>query len=266
MTGSPNPPAEPEASPETTGGSTPQPVSSTFADQMAWQQAASRGPSPFRAATTRTRVLVGLLWASLAISLFACAIDAWGWLAIDSFLAGRTTVDDLDRFDGLHAASGLAEVAIFIATAIAWLVWQSRTVDNEASLGIGPSPWSPAVSIVWWFVPIANLVQPYRIHRDVYVRYLGAPAVADRLVLWWWLAYLGSSLLANVAGRVWLALDTLEGLQSGLILWFIADLAGAIAVFPAVALVSRIQRRSDALASASAGPPAPAPAPSAAAS
>jgi hypothetical protein len=240
------------------------PTPPTFADQMAWQQAATRGPSPFRAATTRAKVLVGLLWVSLAISLIACAIDVWGWLEIDSFLAGRATIDDLERFDGLHAASGLAEVAVFIATAIAWLAWQSRTVDNEAPLGIGPSPWSPAMSMIWWFVPIANLVQPYRIHRDVYARYFGGPGAPDSLVLWWWLAYLGSSLVTNVAGRVWQGLDTLEGLQSGLILWFIADLATAIAAVPAITLVSGIQRRSDALASASDGPPESAPAPTAA--
>jgi Domain of unknown function (DUF4328) len=257
MTVSPEPPAEP-ATP------TPGPPT-TFADQMTWQQAASRGPSPFRTATTRAKVLLGLLWANLVLSLMACAIDVWGWWLIDGFLPGRSTVEDLERFDGVHAAAGLAETALFIATAIAWLAWQSRTVDNEAPLGIGPSRWSPAASIVWWFVPFANLVQPYRIHRDMYGRYLGGAGVAAGLVLWWWLAYLASSLLANGAGRLWLAVETLEGLQSGLVLWFVADLATAIAVFPAVMLVSRIQRRSEVLASSVDAPSSP-PAPSAAAS
>jgi hypothetical protein len=180
-------------------------------------------------------------------------------LTIDSFLAGRASVSDLETFDSLHANGAVAETVIFGATIVAWLAWQWRTIDNEARLRIGPSPWSPAMSIVWWFVPFANLVQPYRIHRDMYVRYVGPRA---GVVLLWWLAYIGSSLMLNFAGRVWLALETLDGLQSGLILWFVADLASALAVFPAVALVSRIQRPSEELGSTIERSPVSTPGPS----
>ena len=184
------------------------------------------------------------LWVNFAASLIACAISVWGWLSIDAFLRGDAAVEDLDAFDMANATIGFLEVAVFIVAAIAWLAWQSRTIDNEHALGIGPSPWSPARAIIWWFVPIANLFQPYRIHRDVYVRYHGA-GVSVTIVQVWWALWLVSNILSNVAGRLWLTLETLEGLQTGLVVWVIADALSALLVLPAVALVRRIQRQAD---------------------
>jgi hypothetical protein len=183
---------------------------------------------------------------SLAVSTIAAAINIWGWLTLEAYDSGQASDADLERFDAVFGGFGLMETGVFILTAIAWLAWQSRTIDNEAPLGIGPSPWSPAMSIVWWFIPFANLVQPYRIHRDMWIRYVGATGV--RLVLWWWVAYLGSSLITNAAGRIWLAAETLEAVKVGLLIWLVADVANALAVFPALRLVTRIQRGAESLA------------------
>ncbi len=250
----------PQGQPEPGTSSTASPP--TFAERLAQQERVVKGEQAargvqgtYRSGGRRANSLVALLWASLATSLIASAINIWGWLVIDAYVAGRGSVADLDTFDIVFAGFGLVETVVFIATAIAWLAWQSRTIDNEGPLRIGPSPWSPAMSIVWWFVPFANLVQPYRIHRDMWTRYVGSTGVG--LVLWWWIAYLASSVITNIAGRVWLAADTIDAVQAGLLVWLVADVTSAIAVFPAVALVNRIQRQADLRAATPTGPPEP---------
>jgi hypothetical protein len=221
----------------------------TYADRLVQQgrsHEAQQGLRPYRSGATRAKVLVALLWISFASSVIACAMNVWGWLTIESFLAGGATIEDLESFDVAFGGYAFVEIGIFIATAVAWLAWQYRTIDNEAPLGIGPSPWRPAVSVIWWFVPFANLVQPYRIHRDVWRRHLGANGSA--LVLVWWITWIVSSIVSNIAGRIWLVVETLDTIQVGLIVWLVADILTAISALPAIALVNRIQRGADALA------------------
>jgi hypothetical protein len=239
--------------PEVQAGTHPTTPAPSYADRLVQQeraiqgdQATRRAQGPYRSGRTRAKALVALLWVSFAASLIASATNIWGWLTLDAYGAGRASVADLETFDAVFAGYGLVETGIFIAAAIAWLAWQSRTIDNEGPLRIGPPPWSPAMSIVWWFVPFANLVQPYRIQRHMWTSYVGVAGVG--LVLWWWITYLGSSIVTNAAGRLWLIADTIDTLQTGLLVWLVADVVGAVSVFPAVALVTRIQRGADALA------------------
>jgi hypothetical protein len=192
--------------------------------------------------------LIGALWLNFAVSIGAGAIDLWGVQVIDAFGADRATIDDLDRFDAVFAVYGFVEIVIYVTAVVAWLAWQSRTVENESPIGIGPSPWSPRRSMGWWFVPFANLVQPYRIHRDIYRRHHSGDGTNIGLVKVWWAAWLLASILTNAAGRLWLRADSLNDLQAGLAFWLIADIASALLVFPAVALVRRIQDRAEELA------------------
>jgi hypothetical protein len=205
-------------------------------------------PSAFRSASRRAKVLVGLLWLNLISSVSACAIDLWGMQTIGAFLEDRATIADLELFDTVFAISGILDSAVFVLAAIAWLAWESRTVDNESPLGIGPSPWTPASSIGWWFVPFANLVQPYRVMRDVYRRYHAGDRTPIRIVKVWWALWLVSAFLTNLAGRLWLGLDSLNELKDGLAIWLVADLASLALVFPAVKLVRAIQDRADQIA------------------
>lgn len=205
-------------------------------------------PSAFRPATRRANILIGLLWLNLVSSLSACVIELWGMQTIGAFLEDRATIADLERFDTVFAMSGFLDAAVFVLAAIAWLAWESRTVDNESPLGIGPSPWTPGWAIGWWFIPFANLVQPYRIMRDVYRRHHAGAGTGIGTVKVWWALWLISSIITNLASRLWLILENLNDIQAGLALWLIADLVSLALVIPAVKLVRSIQDQADQIA------------------
>jgi Domain of unknown function (DUF4328) len=115
------------------------------------------------------------------------------------------------------------------------------------------------MAIAWWFLPFANLVVPYLVHRDIYERYHRGLGVGAGFVLLWWLVYIGSGIFGTIVGNVWQAAVTFAELQSGLTLYVVSGLVDAISAVIAIVLVRRIQGRADVLAIS--GPPEAVPVP-----
>jgi hypothetical protein len=218
-----------------------------------------RRPSPFRSAGTRARLLVGLLAANVALAIIGAAISAWGKVVIADFEAGTAGIPDLDRFDAVFGFDSTIDLVAFVAAGVAWLAWSSRTVDNEDGLGIGPSQVTPALAIAWWFLPIANLVMPYLIHKEIYQRYHRGLLVGTGIVTLWWLVYIGCNLFGFFVAGTWAAAITFPELQFGLTLYVVYGLATAMSGVIAITMVRRIQARADFLAVS--GPPVPLPLP-----
>lgn len=215
--------------------------------------------SPFRSAGTRARVLLALLGMNLVIGVLTALHALQGKGLMASYVEGTATDAELEAFDTLFASSGIVESGLFIVTAITWLAWQSRSVDNIGALGVGPSKFTPRWSIGWWFLPFANLVMPYRVHRDLQRRY--QVALAGGLVMAWWLLYLAMSIVSNAAGRIWLAAESYDEVQAGLTLWAVSSGLTVVAAFLAIIVVRRFQAAADVLAAGVARAPIPAPEP-----
>jgi hypothetical protein len=207
---------------------------------------------PFRSAATRSRWLLVLLAINLVVAIVSAVISLSGKGALAAFEAGEAGLTRLESFDAAFSINGQVELVVYIAAAIAWLAWQSRTIDNEAPLGIGPSKYTPRWGIGWWFVPFANLVMPYLVHRDIHERYSGGVRSDRWLVASWWLVFILGGIASNVVGRVWLAAESLDELQSGLTLWVLSDLVAALSALLAILLVRRIQALADGHAAAQA--------------
>jgi hypothetical protein len=209
-------------------------------------------PRPFRSAAARARWLLVLLAINLAVAIVSVMIALSGKGALAAFEAGEAGLTRLESFDSAFAITGQVELLVYLAAAIAWLAWQSRTIDNEAPLGLGPSRYTPRWSIGWWFVPFANLVMPYLVHRDIDARYSGGVRSDRWLLTGWWIVFIVGGIISNVVGRIWLAAESIEELQSGLTLWVVSDLVGALSAVLAILLVRQIQSRAAGIAAAQA--------------
>lgn len=183
-----------------------------------------------------------------ALGAVAFLQDLTGFGILDAAAAGTLTEADADAFDSLFATIGQAQLVAYLACAVAFLAWLSRSVDNVERLGGGKPAFTPTMSIVWWFIPFANFVMPYQVVADLYRRMAPVERISTLIVLGWWLLFLGGNIVSNVAGRVWTGGNDFASLQTGLQLYAISDLTDPIAAILAIRIVLSVQRWADARA------------------
>lgn len=71
---------------------------------------------------------------------------------------------------------------VWLATTIFFLIWQYRLRLNYDSLGVRAMAHSPAMNVVWWFVPVANWFMPYMVLQELWrAGAAGAPEEGPRL-------------------------------------------------------------------------------------
>lgn len=152
----------------------------------------------YRSGGRRAQITAILLGVVAFFALLSMIHEGSGLTLVDDIRAGIDREKDLAVFT--QSSAGLARIYLGVAaaSAIAFLMWLSRTVDNVPVLAAGRPPATPLESIGWWFVPFANLVRPYQIVRDLHDRMaIGDSTGGGWIVLGWWLAFLaGNAILA----------------------------------------------------------------------
>lgn len=145
----------------------------------------------YRSGHTRSRVITILLGLIAFIALFSVIQDGQGFGVIEDAKMGLLFPGEAAAYDTGVAHLSTASLALSLVAAIAFLAWLSRTVDNAPVLRAGIPSVTPRWSIGWWFVPIANLVKPYQIVRDIHDRMgLSGLSRGDWIVLAWWITFL----------------------------------------------------------------------------
>jgi len=92
-------------------------------------------------------------------------------------------------------ASPLLLVAILlgrIPIRLLWLLWSGSVAVNARVLGSTDAP-SRVSMVVWWWVPLANWVMPYRKMRRLMtsLAWFGEQGPERPLLRWWWLGVVG---------------------------------------------------------------------------
>jgi hypothetical protein len=97
---------------------------------------------------------------------------------------------------GIQAMSALASL-LTLGTIITWLVWQHRAQRNLWAIGVPGLRFTPGWAVGWWFIPFANLVQPLRAMKELWLasgpdttglEWRGRPT--PPLLPLWWSAYI----------------------------------------------------------------------------
>lgn len=134
---------------------------------------------------------------SLAAGIILCALLSGALSSVLAWQAWQAGVPpDLRQEEALVAAQGLAQLICALLTLI-WLPLGIRQVQyaGAADLSVGP-----VGSVLWWFVPVANLVMPAKAVAELRKAALdpgdwqavgGSPLIAS-----WWTCWI----LAGLAG------------------------------------------------------------------
>lgn len=114
-------------------------------------------------------------------------------------------------------------VILLLATIIIFGMWIYRAAANVVAAEIEGFEYSPGWSVGWHFVPVANLFKPFQAMRQIYNASLGARGILNQghaLLTIWWITWLTSNFLNNIATRLELRATSIDDLQ-------VASLVGA---------------------------------------
>jgi hypothetical protein len=146
--------------------------------------------------------------------------------------------------DTVEAIDSWQSILAFVA-GVSLIIWLSRFVDNVPALGGGTPKRSPRRVIVYWLLPILNVVFLPLVLNDVARRQSRDGAGHRALILIWWLLFVfplislvwGVPVVLDVAGTDWV--------RNVLILGIIERLAFAAQAVVTIVMVRRLQRDED---------------------
>lgn len=191
-------------------------------DDDVWAEPAARveGPPGTWPIRSLTSVLVVCQWLLIAFHLLAVGLEFATYQLNPLALVDLNTVEPDDAAGALAASYWLAAfvlVALQLAFVPVWWWWHVRAAHNQQALGTSLQ-YSPGMHAAGWVIPIASLYIPYWAMSELHTAATGTPARSYGV---WWAAYLGGSLLSNVASR---AADNSATLELSVYL----ELAGAV--------------------------------------
>ena len=204
---------------------------------------------------------VTVVFVIMAVVCGVAVVSDWlEWQLMDRIIAGEEVTDaEATANDNRQGAIGLVQLALTIAAAVVFIRWLHAAYRNLEVVAPAEKRYSPGWAIGSWFVPIMNLFRPKQMVNDVWRAGGGDSddAKPGLLLLGWWLLWLTSSFMVNVAGRSYMNADTPEELRTGTILYFFGDAMQAISAVLAILVVRRGTERLDARAAAAPPPSAP---------
>jgi hypothetical protein len=193
---------------------------------------------PTRTVAKVAQILLGLIaWVAAVFT----AVLAQGFSFVDRF----STLSDAEISSWINTmdAVGNVQTLLTLAAAVAFLVWQYRTVANAPLLWAGVPRFGAGASVVWWFIPFANFVLPYVVIRELWRRLrlkmdgYGAP------VGFWWLTYFAAQ-ASSLAGGL-LPITGLDSVRQLVVAGVVSEILGVIAAVLAILVVRRIQAAAD---------------------
>jgi uncharacterized protein DUF4328 len=146
-------------------------------------------------------------------------------------------------------AVGTLRLAVLGGTGIIWLAWLRQAYGNLSLIGSKRTRFNPRWAIALWLVPLLNLVRPYGVMKDLWLRtnsmndrdgYDDLPAPG--LLSSWWGISLTWGALAEVA--TWVARDarTPFELVNAIDLDIAVHALGIVAIVLAIRVVRAIDR------------------------
>jgi hypothetical protein len=116
----------------------------------------------------------------------------------------RSLQSQAEAADSRQRAANMVVLVAFIVTGIVWIIWQQSAHRSLRSLAQpGSIKFKESEAAVWWLIPLANLVMPLRVNRELHRESSRLAAATDdgvQRVNLWWTVYLASVALGIVAG------------------------------------------------------------------
>lgn len=198
---------------------------------------------------SRASILRYLLIAGLALNV----IGVFSSVAQHSLLASirdgvEVSAQRADANDGRQAMIGIAQIVVFLATAIVWLFWLHRAYANLRLVGSRKTELTPGWAVGYWFIPFVNLVRPYLTTAELWRRSAEhnarelPVAKAPSLIGGWWIIYLGTGALGRTFSSLMRNAKTASDYITATDIGMVGDAVGVVSCILAIMVVQGIDR------------------------
>ena len=160
------------------------------------------------------------------------------------------TTEQVESSDTTQPLVAVPYYITFFATGILFMRWMFIASKNLVPLGIGVQHKAPLVAIVYWIIPIWQLIGPYGVMKEIWsgshpdgtpgTEKQQAQAPPSQLITPWWIAWIIFTLFGGLLPRFFADTATIEGTIRHTIFLLISDLAGLPALVLAILIVKAI--------------------------
>jgi hypothetical protein len=187
-----------------------------------------------------TGTLLVLVKVSIAISAIAVLAGFYELYSYSTLPAHIDPNETLLASDVVTSIVGIVQFALLIVTFITLLRWIYRSTKNLRALSGESMAFTPGWSVGWFFIPIANLVKPYQVMKEIWNASHKDEAAGHSIVGWWWGLWLASSFIANIAPRLLLGAGDARGYAASSAAYIISDGLDVVVYTVMLIMISRI--------------------------
>lgn len=216
---------------------------------------------PYQPATGRSRWVVRLLVLALVIDVIGIISGVMELRLLDR--GADITESAADANDLRQQLVGIAQIAVFVACAIAFILWLRRITANLPALGAQGMRFGTGWATGGWFVPILQLWRPKEVVNDAW-RASDPEKSADMGGTWrdssvpgflalWWAAWIINNIMGQASFRMSAAAESLDSIITASRVTLGADVTSIIADVAAIVVVTRLTQRQVARAERVAG-------------
>ena len=186
----------------------------------------------------RAKIVKTLLIVGFAVAV-ALLIGEIGELNGDIVLANP----DPSPMERLYFVVLLANTLVSLITIVIFAMWIYRAAANVVAADIAGFDFTPGWAVGWYFIPFANLVQPFRAMRQIWNASHAGGSDLDRgdpILTLWWTAWLTSNITANISIQMSFRATSVEMLNVSLYLGIISSILSLVLFIVGMRLVERI--------------------------
>ncbi|HLM54988.1 MAG TPA: DUF4328 domain-containing protein [Pyrinomonadaceae bacterium] len=142
------------------------------------------------------------------------AVGLGGYLPAAEVLPAEAGDEALSLSDLVTILMALLTLAVYVLTVVLFCMWVHRAYKNLPALGNPPKylNYSPRWAVGSFFIPLASLVLPYIIVKEIWDRsdpsvrtetdLMFTPTGGSPLLLGWWIVWVVSNVLSNISFRL----------------------------------------------------------------
>lgn len=214
---------------------------------------------PFASGHLRALLAITFLALGGAVNLLSLIVN----VAMTGTLKGLDDPNSVYEFgesltELLYVLVALLHLAIFVITAVLFLMWLHRAYRNLHALGARPLETTPGWAVGYFFIPFVNLVKPFHVVRELWNKsdpqaqshegFGNFPQGTPALIGWWWAFWVIANISARVADRIVGNAETVGAMIMAARLGIVADALFVVAAVLAILVVKNIDDRQEARA------------------